>query len=1014
MRKNSFRSKFYFLGLFTLLGGLLAVPSISSNTSAEKSRSTEERAVAGPSARSKAISVASPRNVTPVSASNTRRNTRIPEPVVSANSTKPKAAGAIIFVTDPAIKPPQQVGGSGCSLVEAIYSANFDDNKAIDSTNPDHFITTECVKGTGDDTIVLPSGAVFRMSRIIDDEHNPMGPTATPIVFSKITIEGNGSRLEHISNGVNYRLFSVGNASVDLNPGGAPNVVSGTGNLTIRNAHVKGFTVKGGDGASGGGGGLGAGGAIYLLGGGLTVESCTFEGNGAEGGKGGGARGEPEARGASSGGGGGGGGGGLAGNGGAGLLGGGGGGGSRGFGGRGNATFCINSSCSFGAGGGGGGTIGPGQVGGGQFGGDGGFRCGGQGGETFETPGSSGSCPGGGGGGGGSGNIGSTIDQSGEDGGDGNYGGGGGGGGFGTTLLGGGTDGGNGGFGGGGGAAGFNGSGGNGGFGGGGGAGPGNIIGGPGDGGFFAGNGSDDFGGGGAGLGGAIFNHGGTISIFNSTFTRNFVVRGLAGGAGAQNGRDAGGAIFSINGSLSVFNSTISGNLSTGEGAGIVVFSDGPAASFILRNTIIANNSARECFFDGLGMVNHDGSGNLIVQNFGCPGMVSMSDPQLGPLLLNAPGSTPTMAITTGSPAFNAGDDANCQMFDQRGVSRPQFMHCDIGAYEVGCTMITCPANVTQSNDLNQCGATVTYPPPTTNGSCTPVCSPPSGSLFAVGTTTVTCSADSISCTFTVTVNDTQAPTITCPANITKNTDPNVCSAVVTYPNPTVSDNCAGVGAPSCNPASGSTFQLGATTVTCSVKDAANNMSSCTFTVTVVDTQPPVITCPANVTALTDQKACPAPSCQLVNFTVTATDNCPGVTVLCSPPSGSCFPTGTTNVTCTATDASSNTATCGFTVTTFDSALQDDSNPGTILLWNSITGSYRFCCNGITFTGIGKATIKGCVYTLEHNPADRRVLGRVDKSVRAGSGSIQAPAGAIRCTITDRSTLNDTNLTSCQ
>jgi hypothetical protein len=51
---------------------------------------------------------------------------------------------------------------------------------------------------------------------------------------------------------------------------------------------------------------------------------------------------------------------------------------------------------------------------------------------------------------------------------------------------------------------------------------------------------------------------------------------------------------------------------------------------------------------------------------------------------------------------------------------------------------------------------------------------------------------------------------------------------------------------------------------------------------------------------------------------------------------------------------------------------------------------------------------------LEHNPADRRVLGRVDKSVRAGSGSIQAPAGAIRCTITDRSTLNDTNLTSCQ
>jgi len=237
MGKTSFRSNFYSLSLLILLGGLLAIPSISSTTSAEKSRSTEERAVAVASARSKAISVASPRNVTPVSASNTPRSTRIPERLASANPTKSQAAGAIISVTDPAIKPPQRVGGSGCSLVEAIYSANFDDNKAIDSTNPDHFITTECVKGTGDDTIVLPSGAVFLMGRIIDDEHNPMGPTATPIVFSNITIEGNGSRLEHISNGVNYRLFSVGNASVEITSNGSPTtVVSGTGNLTIRNA----------------------------------------------------------------------------------------------------------------------------------------------------------------------------------------------------------------------------------------------------------------------------------------------------------------------------------------------------------------------------------------------------------------------------------------------------------------------------------------------------------------------------------------------------------------------------------------------------------------------------------------------------------------------------------------------------------------------------------------------------------------------------------------------------------
>ncbi len=156
---------------------------------------------------------------------------------------------------------------------------------------------------------------------------------------------------------------------------------------------------------------------------------------------------------------------------------------------------------------------------------------------------------------------------------------------------------------------------------------------------------------------------------------------------------------------------------------------------------------------------------------------------------------------------------------------------------------LTCPANVTVSNDANQCGAVVTYPAPTTTGDCGPVtCVPPSGSFFPVGTTTVNCAETFVdnrggaTCSFTVTVNDTQLPTLTCPANITtagSGVNGCVVTAVVNFAAPTVADNCPGAGAVVCVPPSGSTFNEGTTTVTCTATDAAGNAGNCTFTVTV-------------------------------------------------------------------------------------------------------------------------------------------------------------------------------------
>jgi len=242
---------------------------------------------------------------------------------------------------------------------------------------------------------------------------------------------------------------------------------------------------------------------------------------------------------------------------------------------------------------------------------------------------------------------------------------------------------------------------------------------------------------------------------------------------------------------------------------------------------------------------------------------------------------------------------------------------------QAACT-ITCPANFSKSNDANQCGAVITYPPPTTGGACGSVsCSPSSGSFFPVGNTVVTCTtAAGPSCPFTVTVNDTQPPTITCPANISQPAPPGSCSAVVTYPDAPANDNCPGLAAPMCTPASGSNFQRGVTIVTCTVADAAGNSGNCTFTITITDTQPPTITCPANITQGTASNLCGA----VVTYAApTVSDNCPGVgTPSCNPPSGSTFPKGVTAVNCSVADASSNTANCGFTVTI------NDTTPPTI------------------------------------------------------------------------------------
>jgi Subtilase family/HYR domain len=243
--------------------------------------------------------------------------------------------------------------------------------------------------------------------------------------------------------------------------------------------------------------------------------------------------------------------------------------------------------------------------------------------------------------------------------------------------------------------------------------------------------------------------------------------------------------------------------------------------------------------------------------------------------------------------------------------------------------------------------------------------------------------------------------TLTCPANITKSNDPNQCGAVVTYPAPTGSGSC---GTITCSPASGSFFPKGTTTVTCSATGA-----NCSFTVTINDTQPPTITCPPNQTAVTTT---PGASSTPVSYPPpTASDNCPGVTTQCTPPSGSNFALGTTTVTCTATDTSGNTATCSFTVTVFNGRLQDDFEAcNDTVLFNTVTGDFRWCCHGTIFTGRAKVTQRGNTYTLVLDAQNGRVQITLNAgaSTPNGTASLQVPPGKTACTITDRDIRNDT------
>jgi hypothetical protein len=155
----------------------------------------------------------------------------------------------------------------------------------------------------------------------------------------------------------------------------------------------------------------------------------------------------------------------------------------------------------------------------------------------------------------------------------------------------------------------------------------------------------------------------------------------------------------------------------------------------------------------------------------------------------------------------------------------------------VGASLtLVCPANAVSEcgqpasyglTAVDACGTVVT--------ALTVVCTPPEGTVFRVGTTNVTCTAQDAAgtqatCSFTLTTVDTTPPQVFCSTNITvKGT--NEAGNIVTYI-AGASDACDLQGW-NCSPPSGSVFPVGRTTVTCEAVDVAGNAARCTFVVIV-------------------------------------------------------------------------------------------------------------------------------------------------------------------------------------
>ena len=287
--------------------------------------------------------------------------------------------------------------------------------------------------------------------------------------------------------------------------------------------------------------------------------------------------------------------------------------------------------------------------------------------------------------------------------------------------------------------------------------------------------------------------------------------------------------------------------------------------------------------------------------------------------------------VTFNAPKLTTGQDGllefQLKATDTRGLF--DLATCMTQIDDVTAPVLSLPANI-NAEATSGAGAMVDYDAAAQDAvddaaPYVPECVPPPGTTFplaaapvAFKTTAVTCTAtdtsgNTASAGFSVTVRDSTPPSITVPGSLGVEAT-SASGAPATFSAPT-SDAVDGAGTANCTPASGATFPLGTTVVSCNASDARGNAAApAGFSLTVHDTTAPVVTPPANTTIEATATLTPLTAADYGN--ATATDAVGVVSITSNAPAA--FPLGVTTITWTAKDAIGNTGTATSTVTVQD------------------------------------------------------------------------------------------------